>query len=217
MVARQSVEVYIRHCLGVHLVTGSHMHLIPCLSGTCVPIDVYCVCLGGKWSGEWQISRNFGACGATGKFFSKFRETLGNPNPWFGCLRFVCVFRVSRVSRVCVLCVSRSEFLRHRRLPPVVLNHFGAFEASCWTKSAARVGRGVVSNVSPRVHTTRRPRVQRLFRNLKTSRELRSLKMAGRAQSAFERVLALAQCRASTGWRGWTLMGATSPTWTSPS
>jgi hypothetical protein len=39
-----------------------------------------CVCLGGKWSGEWQISRNFGACGAAGKFFSKFRETLANPN-----------------------------------------------------------------------------------------------------------------------------------------
>jgi hypothetical protein len=41
---------------------------------------VYCVCLGGKWSGEWQISRNFGACGAAGKFFFKFRETLANPN-----------------------------------------------------------------------------------------------------------------------------------------
>ena len=52
------------------------MHLIPCLSGTCVLRE----CLGGKWSGEWQISRNFGACGAAGKFFSKFRETLANPN-----------------------------------------------------------------------------------------------------------------------------------------
>jgi len=46
------------------------------------PVHVYCVCLGGKWSGEWQISRNFGACGAAGKFFSKFRETLACPNPW---------------------------------------------------------------------------------------------------------------------------------------
>jgi hypothetical protein len=45
-----------------------------------VHVFVYCVCLGGKWSGEWQISRNFGACGAAGKFFSKFRETLANPN-----------------------------------------------------------------------------------------------------------------------------------------
>ena len=47
---------------------------------------VYWVCLGNweasaKWSGEWQISRNFGACGAAGKFFSKFRETLANPKP----------------------------------------------------------------------------------------------------------------------------------------
>jgi len=40
---------------------------------------MYCVCLGGKWSDEWQILRNFGACGAAGKFFSKFRETLANP------------------------------------------------------------------------------------------------------------------------------------------
>ena len=51
------------------------------LSGT----SLYCVCLilvclGGKWSGEWQISKNFGACGASGKFFSKFRETLIHPN-----------------------------------------------------------------------------------------------------------------------------------------
>jgi hypothetical protein len=43
------------------------------------PVHVYCVCLGGKWSGEWQISKNFGACGASGNFFSKFRETLRHP------------------------------------------------------------------------------------------------------------------------------------------
>ena len=38
--------------------------------------------LGGKcrkWSGVWQISKNFGAYGASGKFFSKFRETLIHP------------------------------------------------------------------------------------------------------------------------------------------
>ena len=34
------------------------------------PVHVYCVCLGGKWSGVWQISKNFGACGASGKLFS---------------------------------------------------------------------------------------------------------------------------------------------------
>jgi len=28
----------------------------------------------------WQISKNFGACGASAKFFSKFRETLRHPN-----------------------------------------------------------------------------------------------------------------------------------------
>ena len=49
---------------------------VPSLSGTCV----LCVPRGGKWNGEWQISKNFGTCGASGKFFSKFRETLANPN-----------------------------------------------------------------------------------------------------------------------------------------
>ena len=49
---------------------------VPSLSGTCV----LCVPRGGKWNGEWQISKNFGTCGASGKFFSKFRETLTNPN-----------------------------------------------------------------------------------------------------------------------------------------
>ena len=39
----------------------------------------------GKWSGEWQISKNFGACGASGKFFSKFRETLRHPKPPLYC------------------------------------------------------------------------------------------------------------------------------------
>jgi hypothetical protein len=45
------------------------------------PVHVYCVCLlgAGKWSGVWHISKNFGACGASGKFFSKFRETLIHP------------------------------------------------------------------------------------------------------------------------------------------
>ena len=46
-------------------------------------------------------------------------EGRASVSPWFGCVvvRFVCVIRVSRVSRACVLCVSRSELLRHRRFP----------------------------------------------------------------------------------------------------
>jgi hypothetical protein len=45
---------------------------------------VYCVCLGGKWSGVWQVSNKyFGACGAYGKFFSKYRETLIHPKPGY--------------------------------------------------------------------------------------------------------------------------------------
>jgi hypothetical protein len=55
-----------------------HMHLM--YSMLIRYITVNCVCLGGKWSGVWQISKNFGACGASGKFFSKFRETLIHPN-----------------------------------------------------------------------------------------------------------------------------------------
>jgi hypothetical protein len=59
-------------------------------------------------------------------------------SPWFGCVvvRFVCVIRVSRVSRACVLCVSRSELLRHRRFPPVVLNR----QYSISERSKRRVG-----------------------------------------------------------------------------
>jgi hypothetical protein len=71
-------DLCLSHCLSPPSDRGPydhHMHLIPCL----------CTCTGcaweasAKWSGEWQISRNFGACGAAGKFFSKFRETLANP------------------------------------------------------------------------------------------------------------------------------------------
>ena len=56
------------------------MHLIPCTYPVhhCIACASL-VCLGGKWSGEWQISKNFGACGASGRVAK--RVVLGM-NSW---------------------------------------------------------------------------------------------------------------------------------------
>ena len=74
--AHRGTRLSAAHTITMSLFYQTITRPVPSLSGACV----LCVPRGGKWSGEWQISKNFGACGASGKFFSKFRETLTNPN-----------------------------------------------------------------------------------------------------------------------------------------